>query len=105
MAYSIKFREEVMKYIDKGHTDQKAHEVFGIGTTTIKEWKKQQKETGQQSIKTRKRNPKKLNPVQLKAYVSENPDSYLREIAVVFDCNESAVRKAFKRLGITRKKN
>jgi len=105
MAYSIKFREEVIKFIDKGHTVQQAHEVFNIGTTTIKEWKRQQKETGKQEIKIRNRKPTKLDPVKLRAYVSENPDSYLREIAEVFNCNESAVRKAFKRLGITRKKN
>ena len=105
MAYSIKFRKEVMNFIEKEHTVQKAHEVFGVGTTTIKEWKRQQRETGKQEIKIRKRKPKKLDPVKLKAYISENPDSYLREIADEFKCCKSAVFKAFNRLGITRKKN
>ena len=104
MSYSIKFREEVMNFIKAGHTIQKAHELFGVGTTTIKEWKRQQRETGKQEIKIRKRNPKKLDPVQLKTYVSEKPDSYMREIADEFKCSKSAVFKAFKRLDITRKK-
>jgi transposase len=94
-----------MNYIGKGNSVRKASELFGVGTTTIKEWKRLKKETGKMEIKVRKREPKKLDPVQLKTYISEKPDSYLREIADVFKCNESAVRRAFKRLGITRKKN
>jgi transposase len=40
MGYEKKFREKVMRYIDKGHTSKEAHEIFGVGTTTIKAWKK-----------------------------------------------------------------
>jgi transposase len=47
---------------------------------------------------------KKLDPIKLREYVSDHPDAYLQEIADVFGCVESAVRKALKRLKITRKK-
>jgi len=105
MSYSRKFREEVLKYHEQGNTIQKCHEIFGVGTTTIKEWKRLKKQTGSLEVKQRIYTPTKLDPERLTAYVSENPDKYLREIAEVFNCNESAVRKAFKRLGISRKKN
>ena len=105
MAYNAKFREKVLKYITKGHTIQEAHEVFEVGTTTIKEWKKLQKETGKLENRPLERKPPKLCPVRLKAYIIENPDSYQDEIAKVFNCTQSAVSYALKRLKLTRKKN
>jgi hypothetical protein len=47
---------------------------------------------------------KKLDPEKLKAYVAEHPDAYLQEIGDAFGCSDTAVMKALKRLGITRKK-
>ena len=105
MAYDAKFREKVLKYIAKGHTIQEAHEVFEVGTTTIKEWKKLQRETGKLENRPLNRGYKKINPVQLKAYITKNPDSYLKEIAEVFNCTDMAIYYALKRLKISRKKN
>jgi len=51
-----------------------------------------------------KRSHKKIDPVKLKAYLVEHPDSFLREIADHFDCTDVAVHLAMKRLKITRKK-
>jgi transposase len=105
MAYDKKFREKVMDYLSKGYTIEKAHEVFGVGTTTIKRWKNLQKETGKLEDKRPNRKPYKLCLDQLKAYITENPDSYLHEIAKVFNCQKSTVFYALRRLKITRKKN
>jgi len=38
-------------------------------------------------------------------HVKNHPDDYLREIAVVFNCSDTAIRKALKKLKITRKKD
>jgi len=46
MGYETKYREQVMKFIDKGNTVKAAHELFDVGESTIKEWKKLRKETG-----------------------------------------------------------
>jgi len=105
MAYDPKFREQVLKYIGKGRTIQEAHEVFEVGTTTIKEWKKLEKETGKLEKRPLERKAAKLCPDQLKAYIKKKPDSYQNEIAEVFNCTQSAVSYALKRLGLTRKKN
>ena len=94
----------MLKYIVKGHTIQEAHEVYGVGITTIKEWKKLQKETGKLENRPLERKARKLCPDQLKAYISENPDSYQYEIAKVFNCTQSAVSYALKRLKLMRKK-
>ena len=48
---------------------------------------------------------KKIAPEKLKAYVEEHPDEYQREMAEEFDCSVTAIQKALKRLGITRKKD
>jgi transposase len=105
MAYEKKFRESVMEFISKGHTIVEASETFGIGTTTVKEWKKLQKETESLEKRPLKRSYKKIDPKKLSAYVSENPDAFLREIAEVFNCSTTAVFLALQNLKITRKKN
>jgi len=105
MAYDRKYREKVIEYIDNGSTIEKAHEIFGVGTTTIKQWRKLRKETGTLEKRPLIRKHKKIDPVKLKAYVSQNPDKYMREIAEVFNCSDVAISLAFKRLKITRKKN
>jgi len=105
MSYDKKFREKVLDYLSKGHTVREAHEVFEVGTTTINSWKKLLKETGQLEERPRNRKPYKLCLDRLKAYVTEHPDSYLHEIAEVFNCQKSTVFYALRRLKITRKKN
>jgi len=105
MAYPIELRIIIIDFVSQGNSIQKAHDVFKVGTTTIKRWIKEQNETGKQEIKPRVGTPRKLDPVKLKAYISENPDRFLHEIADVFQCSAVAVFKAFKRYGITRKKN
>ena len=73
--------------------------------TAISSWREKYKETGE--VKDAPRRPKafkKLDPEKLIAYVEEHPDAYLKEIGDVFGCSDTAVLKAFRRLGITRKK-
>ena len=105
MAYNPKFREAVLKYLNKGHTIEEAHKVFEVGTTTIKRWKKLKKETGKLENRPLNRKNRKICPERLKAYINENPDSYLKETAEVFNCTDSAIFYALKRLKISRKKN
>jgi len=105
MAYDRKYREKVLNYIAKGHTIQEAHEVFEVGTTTIKEWKKLQRETGKLEKRELNRKPTKICHDRLEAYITEHPDSYLRELAAEFNCANSTMFYALRRLKMTRKKN
>ena len=105
MSYSIKFRKEVIRFIDEGNSIKKTAVQFSIGETTIKEWKKLRNETGLLETRALNRPHKKIDPQKLIAYLEENPDAYQREIAEHFGCVQNAVFEALRKLGITRKKN
>ena len=104
MSYSKDLREQAVKYRKAGHSVRETSEIFGAGETAIRRWEKQYDSTGDLSNKPLQRQARKLPPEQLAAYVSEHPDAYQREIAEVFGCRDTAVSKALRRQGITRKK-
>lgn len=47
---------------------------------------------------------RKIDPEKLHSYVAEYPQAYQSEMAKEFQCSESGIRNALKRLKITRKK-
>lgn len=104
MSYSKDLRERVVKYHLSGHTIKETCEVFGVGNYAVSQWVKKYKETGDLSNKPLNRGFKKIDPEKLRAYVAEHPDAYQKEMAEVFGCTDTAIGKALKRLGITRKK-
>ena len=104
MAYEKKYRQRVLKYLEAGHTQQATAETFGVSTATIKEWKKRIQTGEGLNVRDRQRRPKKIDPEKLRDYVLANPDAYISEIASEFGCVRSAVQKALKKSGITRKK-
>jgi len=103
MAYSIDTRKIVLGYRD-GHTNEETHKELGVSISAIYRWRHQLRDTGTLEDKELQRQPRKLPDEELKAYISEHPDAYFIEIAKHFNCSDEAVRKACKRLGITRKK-
>ena len=105
MSYDKKFRESVLDFIDKGNTQEAAHKLFGVGTTTIKEWKKLKLETGNLEVRPLNRKGRKICAEELESYIAEYPDSYQNEAAEHFGCTQPAVHYALKRLNLTRKKN
>lgn len=104
MAYSEDLRKKVMEYIDRGNSQRKTRETFHISMDTINKWRRKYEQTGEIKNTPMRRKPKKLPPEELRAYVKEHPDAYLKEIGEVFGCSDTAVQKALKRLNITRKK-
>ena len=104
MSYSEDYRKRTIEYRGEGPTLEETHEVFKVSISTIRAWEKQWKEKGTLAPGPVVRGYKKIEPQRLKTYVQEHPDAYLKEIALEFNCCETAVRKAFERLGITRKK-
>ena len=104
MAYSIDLRKKVIEYLEAGQSQRETRATFHICMATINKWNQQYKKTGTLEDARPVRKPKKLEPEKLIAYVQAHPDAYQKEIAEAFDCTDAAIRKAFKRLGITRKK-
>jgi len=104
MAYDKTFRERALKFHSNGNSIAKTARTFGVGTTTIKEWKKLARETGGLEKRAIVRGFKKINPEKLNAYLKEHPDAFLHEIAEPFNCTAMAIHLAMKRQSITRKK-
>ena len=104
MSYSKKYRERTIEYRQAGHTLEETHQTFKVSRSTIQEWEKQLKETGDLGKKKLQRGFRKIDPEKLKAYVAEHPDAYQSEMAEAFGCSESGIRDALRRYKITRKK-
>jgi transposase len=104
MSYSKDLRERVLAYKEEGHTIKETSEVFKVGTTTIKAWKKLLSETGKLETKELERKPRKFETEKLRAYIAENPEATLAEIAAEFGGSVSGAFDALEREKITLKK-
>ena len=104
MSYPTIFRKRTIEYRRSGHTLKETSEAFKVSISAIEEWERKLKESGNLEKKALNRPHKKIDPEKLMAYVEEHPDAYQREMAEEFNCSVTAIQKALKRLGITRKK-
>jgi len=104
MAYPKKLREKALEAVRNGQTKTKVNELYGLGNTTLKDWENLEKETGSLDKRPLNRKPTKISDDALRKYCEENPLATHIETAAHFDCTEAGIRKAKKRLGITRKK-
>ena len=104
MSYDKKFKLQVLKHVASGKTQEETAKLFGIGTTTLKVWKRQYEQGMSMEPKKRIRQARKLPREELRAYIEKHPDAYLSEIGNHFGCTGEAVRCALKTMGITRKK-
>ena len=101
MRYSLDFRRRVFEIKERDNlTFEETSKCFGISMRTLFRW--------QQRIEPKTKHnkrPHKIDEERLRQHVAEYPDAYHYERARLFDVTESAIRAAFKRMGITRKKN
>ena len=104
MSKSKDLREAAVKYRLSNNTLEETAEVFGVSKSAVSSWVKKYKETGDLSNKPLNRGFKKIDPEKLIEYVKANPDATQNEMAEFFDCSDTAIGKALKRNGITRKK-
>ena len=104
MAYPKKFREKALEAVRNGHTKTKVNELYGLSNTTLKDWENLEKETGSLDKRPLNRKPTKIADDELRKYCKENPLATHIEAAAHFGCTEAGIRKAKKRLNITRKK-
>ena len=101
MAYGIDFRKRVLAYVEEGHTRQETAKLFNISTNTLYTWEKQQREQGHLERKKRVAKSRKIPLDQLKNFVEENPDAFLREIAEHFSCSIPSVWADLKQANLT----
>lgn len=99
MLYSLDLRERVISHVRSGGSQAEASRIFSVSTRTIYNWL--QREDLSPRLATRRR--RKIDSDRLIAHVREHPDATLLERAAVFGVSDSAIHKALKRLGITKK--
>ena len=98
------YRMRAVAYKDEGHTFKELKEIFKIPAQTYYQWKGKL-QNGYYETKIIRERKRKTGKDELKQAVAKKPDAYLHELADKFNCTESAVFYALKRLKITRKKN
>jgi transposase len=104
MAYSEDYRKRTIEYYYEGHTQAEVKEVFKVNPTTLRDWRHRMEKGSLKPEYPKTRKYRKLPPVELAAYVAQNPDAFLAEIGDHFGCSDTAVMKALKKLNITLKK-
>ena len=104
MAYSIDLRSRVIDFIDEGHTQEETSKVFKVGTTTIKRWLSLVSETGSLEKAKVNRSPRIYETEKLNAYIEENPNAVLKDVAAEFNGSISGAFYALEREKITLKK-
>jgi len=104
MAYSTDARKLVLLYRDNGHTLEETYCEFKIAISTIRKWENLRDETGGLAKRELNRKPNVYPKEELRAYVSEHPDDFLKEIAEHFGGSVTGAFYALKREKITLKK-
>ena len=95
--------KRAVEYKNEGHTFKELHDVFKISSATYYDWKKKI-ENGHYKVKKKVERKRLIDKEQLQLAIKEKPDSYLHELAELFDCTPQAIFYALKKLKITLKK-
>lgn len=104
MAYSKDLRRRVVKFVRQGGSKAEAARRFEVGIWTIHAWIRRGED--QTPHKPGPRDANKIDMKKLATLIGERgTDMMLKDIAKKFHVHESAVSKAMKRLGVSRKKN
>jgi len=104
MSYSIDLRSRVIDFLQEGHTQEETSKVFKVGTTTIKRWLSLLSEKGSLAKAELDRSPRLYESEKLNAYMEENPDALLKDVAAQFNGSISGAFYALEREKITFKK-
>lgn len=105
MSYSVDLRKRVLDFIESGGSKVEASHLFKVSLKSVFNWVRQKRREGNLEVKIRALGGYKINEDQLRAYVEQHPDHYLREIASALGFSTSGIKSALKRLKISYKKN
>ena len=77
-TYSLDLREKALEYLDTVRNRQKIVKSFNISLRTLDRWIHRRSENCLPA-KQRKSSPSKIDDQELRLFVREHPDAYLRE--------------------------
>jgi transposase len=92
-TYSVDFRERLLRAIDAGLPQAEAARLFGVGTTTIKRWKRRRRDTGGLAPTPRPGRPPTIGPARqaaLEAQVRDAPDATLAAHCAAWERGQGA---------------
>jgi transposase len=104
MTYSLNLRKKALEYLNTFGNREKVEEAFNISLRTLERWIRRRGENCL-SAKQGKSSSSKIDDQQLRLFVLEHPDAYLRKIAEKFGTTLQARFYACKRLKISLKKD
>src|SRR5262245_28979253 len=111
--YSADLRERLLRAVDAGLPQAEAARLFGVGTTTLKRWQRQRRETGTLAPKPRPGRTPLIGAElrsALEAQVRAAPDATLGEHCATWErergvrVSEATMSRALRRLGWPLKK-
>ena len=94
--YSVDLRKKVIEYLEQGHSQKQASEVFNIHRNTISQWWNRHKKEGTIEPKKRPGAKRKVDREKLKQYVDEKPNTTLVQIAEKFGISVRQVGRILK---------
>ena len=104
MAYSVDLRNRVIDFIKKGNTQKQASIIFDVGTSTITRWMTLLSETGSLEKRPLNRKAPKYESEKLNAYIEENTNALLKDVADHFRGSITGAFYALEREKITLQK-
>jgi putative transposase len=104
MYYSEDLRTKALNLLSQGKSKVAVSHLLGISRRVLYNWLKQQKDLGHLKPKKRVEKAYKIDEEALNLLIKENPDMYQKDIGKKLNVSQSGICRAFKKLGITRKK-
>jgi transposase len=104
MAYSLDLIRRVIDFIKADKTQEETSKIFNVGTATIQRWLALLSETGSLEKRPLNRSASKFESEKLTAYIEENPNALLKDIAEHFGGSTTGAFYALEREKITYKK-
>ena len=112
--YSADLRERLLRAIDTGLSQAEAARLFGVGISSIKRWRVQQRETGSVAALPRPGRHRRIRPAEeaaLLAQVATTPDATLAEHCATWEAatgvllSTATMSRTLARLQQTHKKS
>ena len=89
VAYSQDFRNSIINYVDGSHSQKEAATVFGIHRNTIGKWLKRRDDEGNFEAKKAPGAEPRVNVLEFRAYVLENPNKTLVQLGKEFKISDA----------------